>query len=196
MKSLCDESRTLRDPTQARAILRLHCVICALGSWFSQPWLPRIANWLYCLLVDEATLDNVRARLSRVEARLSEQDDRLAALERGREEKVAIPPAYMAKEPMLPKPKQGPPPVQVARNPRVYPPVRTAEEAEYQIGARVLPYTGATVVIIGLAYLVSLAIGRGFITPTMLWWGRTFFRWRLSDLDSSSVTRRSSSGRS
>ena len=148
-------------------------------SFLSHP-APRQRHYLYCLYVDEAAQDAIVARLNRIEARLAEQDARLTTLERRRgleHLQTPVPPARV----QPPAPVEAmkvliPPPIQriptfISEPASVAPTARSADDAEYQIGARILPYTGAAVFIIGLALLVSLAIGRGFIKPTMLWWG-------------------------
>ncbi|HSI71636.1 MAG TPA: DUF2339 domain-containing protein, partial [Fimbriimonas sp.] len=124
--------------------------------------------------MDESVLEEILRRVSRIESRLADHEERLRAFERERGLEAVK--AYQApapppvQEPVLPPVYTAPPPPRTA----VFqaPPVRAKTiDAEYQIGAKVLPYTGGAVVIIGLAYLVSLAVGRGLITPAMLWWG-------------------------
>jgi uncharacterized membrane protein len=48
------------------------------------------------------------------------------------------------------------------------PPGREEEDAEYFLGAQVLPRVGAAVLVLGIGYLVSLAISRGLLGPWSL----------------------------
>jgi uncharacterized membrane protein len=123
--------------------------------------------------VDESALEEILRRFNRLEDRLNDHEQRLRAFERERGLE-----AISGSRPPTPPPVQDQslPPVYKSPAPPLNavfeaPPVRKSIDAEYQIGAKVLPYTGGAVVIIGLAYLVSLAVGRGLITPAMLWWG-------------------------
>ena len=45
------------------------------------------------------------------------------------------------------------------------------KDAEYQIGAQWLPRIGAFLLILGIAYLIGLAVTKGWITPPMLFGG-------------------------
>jgi hypothetical protein len=48
------------------------------------------------------------------------------------------------------------------------PPTKPPIDAEYFIGAKVLPRLAAAIITLGLVYLVSLGVQSGFITPAML----------------------------
>jgi len=136
-------------------------------------------------IVEPHERDEVIQRLDRIEARLAEMDSRLLRLERPREAEPQAQPTpppivasvYLDRSPLstparpvatlrghvgtAPPPRASTPP----------PPPPSEADTEYKIGAQILPKAGAFIVVIGLAYLVSLAVGRGLITPAMLWWG-------------------------
>lgn len=69
------------------------------------------------------------------------------------------------------------PPIQVAPPRFDLPPVRqvepkaVVEDGEYQLGAQWLPRIGAGLLVLGIAYLIGLAVTRGWITPSMLFGG-------------------------
>jgi len=104
-------------------------------------------------------------RIVQLEHEVSALHERINALE----ERLATPP---------PPPVQVPPPYipygsyQRPPTPRYRPPSEprpkppSSPEAEYKIGAQVLPRVGAAVFLIGVLYLVGLAISRGYIMPT------------------------------
>ena len=48
---------------------------------------------------------------------------------------------------------------------------KPTEESEYQFGAQWLPRIGATLVVLGIAYLIGLGVSKGWITPVMLFAG-------------------------
>ncbi|HEY3781511.1 MAG TPA: DUF2339 domain-containing protein, partial [Fimbriimonadaceae bacterium] len=79
--------------------------------------------------------------------------------------RVVVPP----ERPYTPQPPA--PPKPLSRNDTS---ATASEDAEYKIGAQVLPRVGAVVFLIGVIYLVSLALSRHLITPQMQWAGELF----------------------
>lgn len=59
-------------------------------------------------------------------------------------------------------------PVIVSATPR---PESQVQDTEYRVGAKVLPWVGAILVLFGIGFLVSIGFARGIITPSMLFWG-------------------------
>lgn len=130
---------------------------------------------------DDTTLDILR-RLDRLE-------DRVSTLEAGSTLLKETPPAYAP--PPIKTISDTPPPI-IARElwdvsqtskpttpssaevwirdmPQPSPPVSpaTAEETELTLGTKVLPWTGAGLVVLGISYLTGLAIQRNWLTPMM-----------------------------
>lgn len=126
-------------------------------------------------MADES-LDTQR-RLALIETRLEGMENRISGLE----ERLRVPvsPRREALErlsqpaPLQPaQPQPTPPPrVVVPRvpTPPAEPnePPRPAEDIEFKLGANLLLRGGAVVVVIGICYLVALAVQRGVITPAV-----------------------------
>ncbi len=136
--------------------------------------------------MEESERDEILRRLNVAESRLAATEARLAAVEQAQAVRppvgvghnqppvpppIARPVTYAARvDPAVPKTPFLPPNAPQG-GPQVAQGASAPPDAEYQIGAQILPKVGAVVVIIALAYLVSLAVGRGLLTPAMLWWG-------------------------
>ncbi len=109
--------------------------------------------------------DELARRLEAFEARLLRVEGRLGMLPR------SVPP---------PPPPQalhaGPPPVVAGAprfdfQPRAKATPVAAEDTEYQLGGRLLPWAGALVTILAIGYGVNLAFQHGIVTPWMIFWG-------------------------
>jgi len=122
--------------------------------------------------MNDDRLDLVMTRLAAVEARLD-------AIERRFAPAPATPPPP---PPIIAAPARvgGPPPPPAAPRykipTRLTPPAPTpapkqAIDAEYLLGAKVLPRAAAAVLVMGFVYLVSYGVQQGMITPAMLFGG-------------------------
>lgn len=130
----------------------------------------------------------IENRLDHLEQMVTGVDARLRRIENpGARVSAGSPPAAPVVAPVAPP---TPPPVIVQPTPvsppaaPVYtappvPPVQPAAQvqvapkpdAEYRIGAQVLPRIGAVMLLLGVGYLISLGLTTGWITPAMLFGG-------------------------
>ncbi len=120
-------------------------------------------------------ISQIRTRVSLLESLMRELAVRVLVLE----QRIAAPAGEAPPEPP-PVLRSAPPPARDRRTesqsekpsfePASEPPQKPArdieaEEFEYRIGARVLPWAGAIVVLVALGYLVGVGIQRGWIGP-------------------------------
>jgi uncharacterized membrane protein len=111
-------------------------------------------------------IESLEKRVAELESKSASLETRLSRLEPGA---IAAPPIQAAPfaNPYVPKwavdGSTPPIPIQEVAKP--------TEESEYQFGAQWLPRIGATLVVLGIAYLIGLGVTKGWITPTMLFVG-------------------------
>lgn len=121
-------------------------------------------------------------RIEELQSEIAHLKERLAAIESRLGNPSPPPPAVPQQYPRPSAPTYSPPPPPPTQYPswmvdRPLRPTATqfrgpqdktaSADAEYQIGAKVLPRVGAVVFLLGVVYLVALAISRHYITPTM-----------------------------
>lgn len=113
-------------------------------------------------------------RIDRIEARLDDFQNRLESLEKKLQ--PATPPSQAPSKAAYVPPPIAKPAAEAPRfdfQPASPPPSPPKEkiDAEAQFGSVVLPRIGAGVVLLGIAYLVSLGIAQGWITVLHQFWG-------------------------
>jgi len=123
--------------------------------------------------VNDEQIERLEARLDRLEQRLTSIETRFTVpppVIIRRPEPVPPPPTQRIQWPAEPAPRQ---PLPATEYRTAAPPMSKEDKvnAEYKIGAQVLPRVGAGVFLLGLLYLVILATSRGLITPPMQWTG-------------------------
>lgn len=101
-------------------------------------------------------------RLDLLEQRLTALEARVRVLE---PQPVAPPPVYQAPPVQMPPPPQ----YDLPKAPPSAP--RPQVDGEYQLGAQWLPRIGAGLLVLGIAFLIGLAVTKGWITPPMLFGG-------------------------
>ena len=111
--------------------------------------------------MNEEQLDRIEARLAAIEQAV----ERLAGARPRPLSTAATAPPMQAPPIQVPRPSFDLPHSRPAS-----PPV-SAEDSEYQLGAQWLPRIGAGLLVLGIAYLIGLAVSRGWITPAMLFGG-------------------------
>lgn len=110
----------------------------------------------------ERQLNRVTTRLEDIERKLHIADEELA------QPKAVVPPPPVSMWLQPPTPTAAPQEPLVPKSPQVQPPAaHRAEDLEYKIGMTGLLRGGSVVVVVGILYLVGLAISRGYITPQM-----------------------------
>ncbi|MBC8063339.1 MAG: DUF2339 domain-containing protein [Chlorobia bacterium] len=100
-------------------------------------------------------------RIQSIESRLALLEQTVQRLVQGQ---TAARPAYPV----------APPPIQASARmpePRAVTKPAVTADAEYQFGAQWLPRIGASLMVLGIAYLIALAVNNGWITPPMLFGG-------------------------
>lgn len=114
--------------------------------------------------MSEQRLELIEQRLTILESVSRAMEARIKKLE---PTPVNPPPIYHAPPIQYVPPKYDLPTPPLATNPA---PVAN-NDGEYQIGAQWLPRIGAGLLVLGIAYLIGLAVTRGWITPPMLFAG-------------------------
>ena len=111
-------------------------------------------------------VESVESRLKGIESRLARFEGRLQVLESHSAPSISTSSAWVQPPPVLIREPQakGVSPVDVPTKAPAKPD-RAVNDIEYKIGLTGLLRGGAVVVIIGMLYLVALAISRGYITP-------------------------------
>jgi len=109
-----------------------------------------------------------RQRLDRLEARTAALEARLARVERFTRVTLPEPPPVIRDRPApwLPPGLPAQPEPQPSPRPSPAPAKRERPDLELALGSRGLLWVGGLVTVLGLAYLVGLAINRGLISPT------------------------------
>lgn len=113
--------------------------------------------------MNEERMDRIEARLAAVEQAV----DRLA----GTRLRLLSTSAAVGAAPVQAPPIQVVPPRFDLPSARPVEPAAAVEDGEYQLGAQWLPRIGAGLLVLGIAYLIGLAVTRGWITPAMLFGG-------------------------
>lgn len=126
-------------------------------------------------MADDRT-DEILKRLESIEARLNDLSIRVHNAEAAKPPQVIPPPvripdrSYAAPYQARQMPQYAPPPWPPATPPSKPKPAKAApnNDAEYVIGAKILPKVGALLMLLALTLLVVLAYSRGLITPAMM----------------------------
>lgn len=113
--------------------------------------------------MNEERMDRIEARLAAVEQAV----DRIA----GTRLRLLTTATAVGAAPVQAPPIQAAPPKFDLPHTQPAPSVAQVEDSEYQLGAQWLPRIGAGLLVLGIAYLISLAVSRGWITPAMLFGG-------------------------
>lgn len=110
-------------------------------------------------------MDALESRVGAIETLVSALDQRLRRIENPR---ITEAPPVQARpiQPAFKIPSTPP-----TSNYSVQPSTPSYVDAEYQIGAQWLPRIGATLMVLGISYLIRLAVQHGWITPIMLFCG-------------------------
>lgn len=124
--------------------------------------------------------NNIEGRMKALELGLGEMNARLSAIERAlgiqasyqnRPPPIQTPRPFDATENMEPtRPYQPPPFPYGPREPAPTPApgsLASAEEIEYRLGSKVLPWAGALILICAIGFFVSVGIERGWFNPAM-----------------------------
>jgi len=133
------------------------------------------------LAMTEERIALIENRLNRMEQMVTGIDARLRRIENpGARETVSAPPVIWPQQPAVPPvaPQAPTPPVAPPARPVMSPvasapsaPSPARPDAEYRIGAQVLPRIGAVMLLLGVGYLIALGLAGGWITPQMLFGG-------------------------